>query len=323
MQQRPKHVLFLFDSCFSGSVFKTKDLPKIPAQISRAAALPVRQFITAGSANETVPAQSVFAPVFVDALRYGFADTNKDGYVTGQELGLYMWNKVPQHTEQTPQYGKIQDYQLSRGDFVFVIGSGTTVIVIPPVPVQGSEPPVTIVKQGNLSIKPSFDCARAKTPTERKICSNSDLSHADVRLSKLYSQLRRSLSSSNFRRLKNEQRTWLKQRNYCSDDLSCLLQIYNQRIVELKAKMSSKPSFNCAKATKKTEKSICRNSELSYADRRMSELYSQLRRSLSKSDANLLRKEQRAWLKRRNTCYSDVNCLLQIYEDRITELARW
>ncbi|RKZ36635.1 MAG: hypothetical protein DRQ49_17630, partial [Gammaproteobacteria bacterium] len=119
-----KHVLFLFDSCFSGSVFKAKDLPKIPPQISQAAALSVRQFITAGSANETVPAQSVFALVFVDALRHGFGDTNKDGYVTGQELGLYLWNKVPQHTEQTPQYGKIQDYKLSRGDFVFVVGSG-------------------------------------------------------------------------------------------------------------------------------------------------------------------------------------------------------
>ncbi|RKZ35635.1 MAG: hypothetical protein DRQ49_19100, partial [Gammaproteobacteria bacterium] len=63
-----------------------------------------------------------------------------------QELGLYLWNKVPQHTEQTPQYGKIQDYKLSRGDFVFVVGSGSTVIIIPPAPVPGLEPPVTIVK---------------------------------------------------------------------------------------------------------------------------------------------------------------------------------
>ncbi|MEK8016265.1 MAG: DUF1566 domain-containing protein, partial [Candidatus Parabeggiatoa sp.] len=44
------------------------------------------------------------------------------GYVTGQELGLYLWNKVPQHTAQTPQYGKISDYDLSRGDFVFAVG---------------------------------------------------------------------------------------------------------------------------------------------------------------------------------------------------------
>ncbi|MDM8559372.1 caspase family protein [Candidatus Parabeggiatoa sp. HSG14] len=117
-----KHVLFLFDSCFSGTVFKERDLPKAPRQISQAAEKPVRQFITAGSAGETVPAKSVFTPAFVDALRYGFGDTNKDGYVTGQELGLHLWNKVPKYdTEQTPQYGKIKDYELSRGDFVFVV----------------------------------------------------------------------------------------------------------------------------------------------------------------------------------------------------------
>ncbi|RKZ72416.1 MAG: hypothetical protein DRR19_32090, partial [Candidatus Parabeggiatoa sp. nov. 1] len=32
-----KHALFLFDSCFSGSVFKAKALPKMPRQISEAA----------------------------------------------------------------------------------------------------------------------------------------------------------------------------------------------------------------------------------------------------------------------------------------------
>jgi len=34
---KAKHALFLFDSCFSGSVFQAKNLPKIPRQISDAA----------------------------------------------------------------------------------------------------------------------------------------------------------------------------------------------------------------------------------------------------------------------------------------------
>jgi hypothetical protein len=155
-----KHVLFLFDSCFSGTVFKARDLPKVPRQISQAANEPVRQFITAGSANETVPAKSVFAPVFVDALRYGFGDMNKDGYVTGQELGLHMWNKVPQHTEQTPQYGKIKDYELSRGDFVFVVGGAAqpsiSPVPVPIAPVQISKPDSD--RDGNFQITNSkFD----------------------------------------------------------------------------------------------------------------------------------------------------------------------
>jgi len=183
----------------------------------------------------------------------------------------------------------------------------------------------SILKHENysdLSVKPSFDCAKAKTPTERAICGNSELSHADARLSRIYSRLRQSLSKSNFKRLRNKQRAWLKQRNYCSDDFSCLFQSYEQRIIDLEAKLSSKPSFNCAKASTKTEKAICGNSELSHADREMSKLYSQLRKSLSKLVVKGFRNEQRAWLKSRNACYDDVNCLLRSYEERNSEMVR-
>jgi hypothetical protein len=121
-----KHALFLFDSCFSGTVFAARQDLTLPRQISQAAARPVRQFITAGSANETVPANSVFTAAFVDALKEGWGDMNRDGYITGMELGLYLQSKVPQHTDQTPQYGKIKDYQLAQGDFVFVVGGSGT-----------------------------------------------------------------------------------------------------------------------------------------------------------------------------------------------------
>ncbi|WP_083234993.1 SUMF1/EgtB/PvdO family nonheme iron enzyme [Candidatus Marithrix sp. Canyon 246] len=124
-----KHALFLFDSCFSGTVFKSKNIP-IPKQISGAMAKPVRQFITAGSAKEEVPAKSTFTPAFVHALAYGDGDSNNDGYITGMELGLYLWNEVPKHTDQTPQYGKIKDFKLSRGDFVFKVKNKSRPAVI-------------------------------------------------------------------------------------------------------------------------------------------------------------------------------------------------
>ena len=125
-QVEAKHALFLFDSCFSGTVFKAKDLPESPPHISRATALPVRQYITAGDAGESVPAKSVFTPAFIDALKYGWGDLNKDGYVSGTELGLYLQEKVPQHSRQNPQYGKIKDYDLARGDFIFQLASSKT-----------------------------------------------------------------------------------------------------------------------------------------------------------------------------------------------------
>lgn len=115
-----KHTLFVFDSCFSGSLFEARSTPKPGQQyIRRSTAKPVRQFITAGDAGEEVPARSVFTPQFIDALD-GAADANKDGYVTGVELGLYLAQTVPNYNpKQSPQFGKIRDPRLDKGDFVF------------------------------------------------------------------------------------------------------------------------------------------------------------------------------------------------------------
>jgi len=136
-QIESRHALFLFDSCFSGTVFTARALPSKPPHISRLSAEPVRQFITAGSAGEEVPAASVFTPAFIDALEYGLGDLDKDGYMTGTELGLYLQSKVPVHSAQTPQFGKISDYELARGDYVFNVGRPDSAPASPP----GAPPP--------------------------------------------------------------------------------------------------------------------------------------------------------------------------------------
>jgi len=114
-----KHVLFIFDSCFSGSIFALARA--VPAAITYKTSEPVRQFITAGSADETVPDKSIFQQQFLAALS-GEGDGNSDGYVTGNELGEFLQTKVVNYTRasQHPQYGKIRDPQLDKGDFVFV-----------------------------------------------------------------------------------------------------------------------------------------------------------------------------------------------------------
>ncbi|MEE8434846.1 MAG: formylglycine-generating enzyme family protein, partial [bacterium] len=130
-----KHALFLFDSCFSGTIFKTRALP-VPRYITEKSTKPVRQFITAGSAGEEVPAESIFLPTFIRAIE-GDGDINKDGYVTGTELGQYLNQKVLSYDKgQTPQYGKIQDPSLDQGDFVFLLPRATR----PPPPVVRAEP---------------------------------------------------------------------------------------------------------------------------------------------------------------------------------------
>ena len=120
-QIKARHALFLFDSCFSGSVFRERSLPKEPPHITKLTARRVRQFITAGSANEPVPARSTFTPVFADAILHGKGDLNGDGYVTGMELGVHLEAEVPKYVAQTPQFGKIDEYDLAQGDFVFVL----------------------------------------------------------------------------------------------------------------------------------------------------------------------------------------------------------
>ena len=118
-----KHVLFLFDSCFSGSVFSSKNIPSVDERyIRQATSQPVRQFITAGGEKDEVPAKSTFTPLLVKALQ-GEGDLNKDGYITGSELGVHLVQQVPRYVDQTPQYGKIRDYALSQGDFVFVLNN--------------------------------------------------------------------------------------------------------------------------------------------------------------------------------------------------------
>jgi uncharacterized caspase-like protein len=115
-----KHVLFLFDSCFSGAIFSLSRA--VPEYINYKTSQPVRQFITSGQADETVPDVSIFRQQLVAALQ-GEADKDGDGYVTGAELGEFLQQKVTNYSRnaQHPQYGKLRDPYLDKGDFVFTV----------------------------------------------------------------------------------------------------------------------------------------------------------------------------------------------------------
>jgi formylglycine-generating enzyme required for sulfatase activity len=120
---KARHVLFMFDSCFSGSILNLRE-NVVPENISESISLPVRQFITAGRANEPVPDHSIFKVAFLDLLEGRGREPNPDGYITGEELGFYLKNTVPKYNKlQHPQYGKIRDIHLDKGDFVFQLAS--------------------------------------------------------------------------------------------------------------------------------------------------------------------------------------------------------
>ncbi|MCH8208570.1 MAG: caspase family protein, partial [Nitrospinae bacterium] len=157
-----KHALFLFDSCFSGSIFSTSRA--VPEHISYKTSLPVRQFITAGSANETVPDESVFRAQFIVALE-GAGDVDHDGYLTGVELGEFLQKTVTNYTKgyQHPQYGKIRDRNLDKGDFVFPVNLASlppTAGKVTPEKADIPRAPAPIVLRGHLQINVNVSKSR-------------------------------------------------------------------------------------------------------------------------------------------------------------------
>jgi len=78
---------------------------------------------------------------------------------------------------------------------------------------------------------PSFDCAKVSNGPERLICSNKELSEADVQLAQVYkAALKKAADKSS---LKQAQALWLKnERNACSD-ADCMLRVYGERIATL------------------------------------------------------------------------------------------
>lgn len=147
---QPRHVLFMFDSCLSGTILNLQ-AGVTPGHISDSVNQPVRQFITAGRANEQVPGHSVFKQEFLDLIQGKAKDLFLDDYITGEELGAHLATKVPEYNNgaQHPQHGKILDPDLNKGDFVFVLPERA---VKPPIGPRETLPPLTEQLTGSLFV---------------------------------------------------------------------------------------------------------------------------------------------------------------------------
>jgi formylglycine-generating enzyme required for sulfatase activity len=162
-----KHVLMLFDSCFSGSLFSL--VRARPEDITEKSTLKVRQYITAGTEDESVPDRSMFKRCLMIGLD-GDADLTRDGYITGTELGLYLSDKVVQNTcrGQHPQYGKIRTPELARGDFIFHLASSSAVI----------EKPAPASSKSYLSVESNV--SGAKVLIDGRYIGTTNLSNIEV-----------------------------------------------------------------------------------------------------------------------------------------------
>lgn len=131
-----KHALFVFDACFGGAIFESRgendDSNVAPDYIySDSAQSPVRAFLTAGSENQEVPSQSQFLKLLMSAIlgQSDEADSNHDGYVTADELNVFLGNNAPE--SQTPSSGTLDDPDFKGGKFLFKLPTKAKPLTVP------------------------------------------------------------------------------------------------------------------------------------------------------------------------------------------------
>ncbi len=72
------------------------------------------------------------------------------------------------------------------------------------------------------AVRPSFDCARASTPTEFAICGSTDLAELDQAITRNYAFALESADATTGVAIRNSQKAWLDSRDRCGGDVQCL-----------------------------------------------------------------------------------------------------
>lgn len=81
-------------------------------------------------------------------------------------------------------------------------------------------------------VGPSFDCSKASTLTEFRICSHPDLWAMDRAMANLYFYFRDNSDAYRSQEFLASQRSWLARRNRCLDDFGCLYERYSSRLFD-------------------------------------------------------------------------------------------
>jgi Caspase domain/Sel1 repeat len=122
-----KSILFIFDSCFAGTIFTNRagnDPPRPLTKdiVTQLMERPARDFITAGRSDQRVPTHSPIPDLLLAALN-GAADPYKHGVISSAEIHAYLLDRVLQMRDinLTPQVGKLPNSDFAEGAFLFRI----------------------------------------------------------------------------------------------------------------------------------------------------------------------------------------------------------
>ena len=134
LMSKAKHLLYLVDACYGGLLtIGSRGLDSKTTQnyIDKITKNKSRQIITAGGRGEEVIEKSewghsAFTLNLNRGLKDGNADMNADGYITANELGMFLSEKVTidSDNQQTPQYGRMTSQE---GEFVFIYSENTII----------------------------------------------------------------------------------------------------------------------------------------------------------------------------------------------------
>ena len=124
-QVKAKHIFYAMDSCYSGSILTAKRSAETKHEMSDYLSYIGQQraveMLMAGGAGQVAiekEGHGLFTKYLLQGLE-GKADLNRDGTVTGSELGLFVRPLVSNASgnKQTPIYGRLDD---NDGEMIFV-----------------------------------------------------------------------------------------------------------------------------------------------------------------------------------------------------------
>ncbi|HEY0741247.1 MAG TPA: caspase family protein [Chryseosolibacter sp.] len=113
---KSKHTLLIADACFSGSIFKSRDVREssLVRKFSEIYGEKSRKAITSGNLT-SVPDKSYFFESLLKKL-----ESNNDVFLSAQLLFSRILEPILHNTSQVPQFGTIQNVGDEGGDFVFI-----------------------------------------------------------------------------------------------------------------------------------------------------------------------------------------------------------
>lgn len=188
---------------------------------------------------------------------------------------------------------------------------------------------LTTLAAGNVyaaeEIKPSFDCAKAKTRVEKLICSDAELAKLDREMSSEYYSLvsDKTLDGELKEILKNNQKKWLdsREKTPClenedvSEQQKCIKNVYRIRIKEINDDKNDfagtgrfTPVFDCSKAFIKSAKMACSDAGVLQLNKKMDALYKKWL-SVSKNKKAVI-ENQKKW--KNNWFVRSTSCSLKI-----------